>query len=417
MLYLENNTCAPLTESESELIVNYYNRKFLSSAENEDIEKVLSRLYQDEHANLLCGCMKISICNGKNRFYIRCDTQHKKSCELNNREKIFVPPKGPRNPPKDPIVDLLPTGGERKPGQSDQTGGGGQGGNGKNSKVIATMLNLLYKAETYKIFAPKRSYEQTNKNLIEAAKQIHIPCEKTLNDILHIGSLDFELLKERLEQKPESWPKGSTWHQVVLLSCDKYEDVKVEKKRALKIYSFNTKTGKYNKPLTIKIHDSNLRINTPGNFSKSSNGPFLFMFVFSLKEARDYRFVTPVKIGAMYINSRSELCPLESQYERGMLWALLAELPANGANWSIEKPIYDENDVRPDFKVLTSFGTSIAIEVAGMKTPEYKESKSITHERMKQLFGGRLYEFDAASCCNEFADSLHWLKKEEILDQ
>lgn len=419
MLYLENNTCTPLTNVESDLIVKYYNRNPLSSTENEELEKVLSRLYEDEQANLLCGCMKISICNGKHRFYIRCDAQHKKNCELNNREKPFIPPKGPRNPPKALIVDLLPTGGERKPGQSDQTGGSGQGDGGsrKTSKIITTMLNLLYRAETYKIVAQKRNYEQTKDNLIEAANQIQIPCDNTLNDILHIGSLDFGLIKERLEQKPESWPNGSTWHQVVLLSCNKYEDVKEGNKRVLKLYNFNTTKKKFNKPTVIKIHDSSVQINTPGNFSKSTNGPFLFMFVFSLKETKSYSFATPVKIGAMYINNRSELCPLESQYERGMLWALNNTLPEKGTWWSIDKPIYDENGVRPDFKVTTSFGTSVAIEVAGMKTHEYKESKAVTHEKMSRLYEGRLYEFDATSCCNEFADSKLWLQSEKILDQ
>lgn len=361
---------------------------------------------------LSCGCMDLKIINGKNRYHFRSvDDTHNEHCELLSRS-YDKRDRQPRKPPADVIFDLMQGEGEQKPLPSRQLTNKDSQGSGKRRehKVIATLYRILHLANTHKLNNKSRSFHETVAAIMQAAQQLRIPAALNMGDILHVGDIDFKNLSHSLQNVPSGWPQNSVWHHIQLTPCDSYKivDRKI-------ILSKKSKDGKDPIQTTV-FKPADVYVRKPGNLSAKKSGPFLFILVFKGKKRLDGTYSLELAhAGVIYINKKSDFCPLESEHERGMLWALGKVLPERFSEWEIAKPIYDDDEgIRPDFVISGPTGKKLAIEVAGIDSEEYRLSKANTQPKMKKKYD-YFKEYDATDSHAPFKNSLLWLRELEEL--
>ncbi len=100
----------------------------------------------------------------------------------------------------------------------------------------------------------------------------------------------------------------------------------------------------------------------------------------------------PLKAYAQPCFSPHDCCPVDSSYERKTLrllqeWQKMARREF-GQDFTIVKPLFDENACRPDFVLELVDGRKIVIETMGyQQDAQYEASKLITHQLMQQHFG------------------------------
>ncbi|MBD1389504.1 hypothetical protein IC617_08695 [Neiella sp. HB171785] len=397
----------PLKPTTHIAIMKSYNGIALSEGEGNALEAFLERVQRDESLSLHC-CIPLVIRQGKNRRHVaRAPSQHhNEQCPLNNRPQPIKRRRN-RERPSDIIVDVMSGTSSVSPGETEGSGPRKTRGESKTkriSRLLALLLQVLDSAQLHKLDCTKRSLPTTIANIKTAAQQYRLPADITLDSMLHFNELNLPRLKEALRRPPKDWPATSTWHQIVLYSCDKFE----RKDDKFLLYNGNRK------PVTI-FNYGRAKLSNAGFLTDKSEGPFLFILVFQLGyKATDPNasFVQLAKCAVTYINNKSEWCPLESQYESAMHWALRKVMP-DLAPVRLEKPLFDDCDVRPDFVLVRDQQASVAIEVAGMDTPEYRESKAKTHPVMQQLFT-HLFEWQAANVAQPYSEAIKWLKQQHL---
>lgn len=125
------------------------------------------------------------------------------------------------------------------------------------------------------------------------------------------------------------------------------------------------------------------------------NGPFLIIVVMGeYPEAHGY---APLRAYAQPVLSGNRFIPVDSEFERNTLRALLAARYAfdrEGIDIAIEKPIFDRltplGPCRPDFMLearsrRTGEIRTLIVEAMGFSNLEHRASKAATHPRMAQL--------------------------------
>lgn len=411
---VEKGTKKYLTPDEQTLIAKSYNQKEITAEEAKELELILKALYHSKKERKLhCGCMALEIAH-YSRFCIkRSDSvYHTKDCILKNRPDRTQGIKSPSPRPSNPVIDLL--GDQRlsrtvaESNQPKQEKGTRTSSRRRINKLVATMYRLLDQAKCHISIDNEKTISETKNSIMEAASTFQVHENTKFDQLLSVNKLDFSHLTEQLLNKPMLWPKEKIWHQVVLYSCDYYE----KKDNNIIMYCSKQK-GKEAKVVKIKNY-SRVKISTPGYLSNKKDGPFLLMFVFKLAYSKNNNpYPKLTKCASIYISNRHELMPLESEYERHMLVSLKNYRSKKNIEFTIEKPIFDTTEgIRPDFIIGTSKENSIAIEVAGFDSDEYRQSKSITHPIMKEKYNHFL-EYKAYEG-SSYKKSMFFLLKNEI---
>ncbi|ELA7268792.1 hypothetical protein Q3052_002901 [Vibrio parahaemolyticus] len=418
MLILKKNGIEiNLSQREIKLISALYNQEEMNDEDSNSVEALLRGYYNDKaNPSLHCPCMKLVIAN-QDRFCIKRQIKqiHTPNCCLKNRPESNYKPKKSRPKPKGNIINLMAGAQTREPGQKPAGDTNkprerepGRTGERRISTLVAAMYRLLDQAKCHILSANNRTCQETKIAIQTAAKDFYINDGISLSDILSIGEPNFKELTRRLQAQPDNWPIEERWHQIVLTPCDKFERNPVNDELVL-----------HNKSRKCRIFNySKVRINYAGNLSNKKDGPFLVMQVYTLGQSKTKGKFFPKlqKCAAIYIHKHSTWCPLESAYERHMLWGLEKVLATSGESYCIEKPIFDDNfGVRPDFIVSKTNDTKIAIEVAGYDSDEYRQSKTKTHPVMKKNYHC-LLEFDAYNHKSEYKSAITWLKSKNIID-
>lgn len=270
-------------------------------------------------------------------------------------------------------------------------------------------MYLFDKAGTNSRLENNTSYNVTLERLHRASEEIYLSkkLDIRLSSVLQIiNKYNSSELTEALSQEPNNWPKGSTYHKIVLLTCDKI----VKKNAHIELISNGIGVALLKKGC---FHNNKIVLNRIGNQSVK-HGPFIFAFVATLgsfqvgEEKRNYPKIE--KCAFHYVSNKSEMCLLESSYERQMLWALKKHFGKSNANYQLDKPIYNIKATRPDF-VLKASDDSFAIEVAGIDSEEYRTAKTHMHELMEDEVG-RVLEFDATNLNNPWFEMISWVEKE-----
>lgn len=144
------------------------------------------------------------------------------------------------------------------------------------------------------------------------------------------------------------------------------------------------------------------RVQSPSIRGNRIEGPFIVLIV--VGEYPEVRGYAPVRAYAQPIHSGRMFVPVESDFERRALKAILAgqrELHARGVDLAIGKPLFDtitpDGPCRPDFVLearsrATGEMKTLVIEAMGFDTPEYHAAKAMTHPRMNAL--GHLITLD-----------------------
>ena len=222
----------------------------------------------------------------------------------------------------------------------------------------------------------------------------------------------FDAAKKALKEKPLNWPESSTFHNLVLVPCDKIE---ISNKNGLTLLNKKQDGDEYY-PVAEFAHGSaktkKISPKSIGN-QTHAHGPFLFALVLTLqtfknKNGENIEYLKIEDCGFSYIDNKSNMCLLESTYERAMLWALNKIRTEDSRQFSIDKPIYNIKNSRPDFVINNDNGRFV-IEVAGIDSEEYRERKEKMHPVMNEEIG-KVFEFDATDLNSPFRDSICWLK-------
>jgi hypothetical protein len=137
------------------------------------------------------------------------------------------------------------------------------------------------------------------------------------------------------------------------------------------------------------------RIQSPSVRGNHIKGPFLIIVVIGeYPEAHGY---APLRAYAQPVFSGNRFIPVDSEFERSMLRALLGAryaLDREGIDIAIEKPVFDRltplGSCRPDFMLearsrRTGEIRTLIVEAMGFSNEEYLASKSATHPGMAQI--------------------------------
>ena len=152
-------------------------------------------------------------------------------------------------------------------------------------------------------------------------------------------------------------------------------------------------------PVTIAT-----RVQSPSIRGNHISGPFIVLVVAGeYPEARGY---APLRAYAQPIQSGRMFVPVESDFERKTLKAILAaqrELHNRHVDLAIGKPLFDtmtkDGPCRPDFMLEarsreTGEMKTLVVEAMGFDSADYEAAKAVTHPRMKTL--GELVTIDPA---------------------
>ena len=143
-------------------------------------------------------------------------------------------------------------------------------------------------------------------------------------------------------------------------------------------------------PITIAT-----RVQSPSIRGNHISGPFIVLVVAGeYPEARGY---APLRAYAQPIHSGRMFVPVESDFERKTLKAILAvqrELHGQRVDLAVGKPLFDtmtpNGPCRPDFMLearsrVTGEMKTLVVEAMGFDSTDYEAAKAVTHPRMKTL--------------------------------
>lgn len=136
-------------------------------------------------------------------------------------------------------------------------------------------------------------------------------------------------------------------------------------------------------------------IQGPSIHGKRVKGPFLVIIVAG--DTPERRGYAPLRAYAQPIYSGRMFVPVDSDYERSVMRAILdcqRHLHSRDVDMAIQKPLFDsmtpDGPCRPDFMIearsnQTGEIRTIVVEAMGFDTEEYEAAKAVTHPRMKHL--------------------------------
>lgn len=143
-------------------------------------------------------------------------------------------------------------------------------------------------------------------------------------------------------------------------------------------------------PVTIAT-----RVQSPSIRGNHISGPFIVLVVAGeYPEARGY---APLRAYAQPILSGRQFVPVESDFERKVLHAILSgqrELHKHGVDLAIGKPLFDtmtpDGPCRPDFILearsrVTGEMKTLVVEAMSFDSADYEAAKAVTHPRMKTI--------------------------------
>lgn len=411
---IERNGVA-VSEYIESIIIGYYNGEKLTNKRAEEFKNFLKNS-KNQGLTISCPCFALSIGNRNGVFYLRkpSNKDHLESCSLKNKVRAERDtPDRPREP-TDLEIDLMTgTGDVAGAKRSGQSGGNGTPRKKKTSRFLSALMYLFDKAGTNLNLEKKSGYDETRKRFEEVAKTIFVSesLDIKLSSVLSIESkYDRKTILKKLSKAPEQWPKGSTYHQVVVLACDEIE-------RDDECLTLFTRRGEIRERIGIfkkgQFKHKKIKIKTIGNQS-INKGPFVIAFLVTLgsfknKENKTINYPRIEQCVYHYINNKTEMCLVESTYERQMLWALRKHFGENlRLSYRLDKPIYNVGESRPDF-ILAIEDSSFSIEVAGLDSEEYRASKINMHRKMTHDTGTVL-EFDATNMNNPFFEMISWVE-------
>lgn len=296
------------------------------------------------------------------------------------------------NTPTDPPVghfEVLRPAPERLSQRPDDDGVDDRTRNASTPRLARLLWRLLDNAGCNEVAPLALGYEWSIREefaaLARAAAKIEIApgIELTRAFWTHARPLHTKAVYGTLRGLAVRWPKGHAPQGFVALYAN-----------AIKGNTISVPNGE---PVTVAT-----RVQSPSIRGNQISGPFIVLVVVGeYPEARGY---APVRAYAQPIHSGRMFVPVESDFERKALKAILAgqrELHARGVDLAIAKPLFDtmtpDGPCRPDFILearsrVTGEIKTLVVEAMGFDTPEYRAAKAITHPRMRTL--GNLVTID-----------------------
>ncbi|AOH87245.1 hypothetical protein AWL63_24115 (plasmid) [Sphingomonas panacis] len=225
---------------------------------------------------------------------------------------------------------------------------------------------------------PERSITQEFKALSAAAARIEIAPGVELSRALwtHARALHTKRAFASIRELAREWPRGHAPQGFLTVFAQEF--------RGSTIYPAGSE------PISVAN-----RIQSPSVRGNRIKGPFLIIVVIGeYPEAHGY---APLRAYAQPIFSGNRFVPVESEFERNTLRALLGLRHAfdrDGIDIAIEKPVFDIltplGACRPDFLLEarsrhTGEVRQLIVEAMGFSSDEYRASKTVTHPRMAQI--------------------------------